>query len=99
MAWSETGFVPARDSALISVAPLCFNLYNKFMARIDITHLSPQERLDLIGELWDSLDVDTVPLTSAQAAELGRRRSTLDADIENGDDAHDVIAELRSRHS
>lgn len=43
------------------------------MATIDIAGLSPQERLDLIGQLWDSLDADRAPLTAAQRAELDRR--------------------------
>ena len=69
------------------------------MARFDISDLSPQERLDLIGELWDSLDPEKVPLTPAQAAEIDRRLLTLDVDIQNGHDADEVVAELRRRHS
>ena len=69
------------------------------MARFDISHLSPQERLDLIGELWDSLDPEKVPLTPAQAAEIDCRLLTLDVDIQNGHDADEVVAELRRRHS
>lgn len=42
---------------------------------IDIDSLSPDERLRLIGELWESLcDLpDEVPLTQAQTDELDRR--------------------------
>ncbi len=40
---------------------------------IDIARLSPQQRLDLIGELWDSLASEGVSLTPAQEAELARR--------------------------
>jgi putative addiction module component (TIGR02574 family) len=46
----------------------------------DITHLSPQERLDLIARLWDSLTDDETPLPPAQRDELERRLATLDQD-------------------
>jgi putative addiction module component (TIGR02574 family) len=65
------------------------------MSKIDFSHLSQQERLDLIGELWDSLD--PVPPTPAQEAEIGRRLATLDQDIEKGRDAAEVLADLRRR--
>jgi putative addiction module component (TIGR02574 family) len=68
------------------------------MTTIDIESLSPQERLDLIGQLWDSLDANDVQLTAAQAAELDRRLETLDEDIKDGRDAGDVLAELRRRY-
>ena len=68
------------------------------MSAIDFSHLSPQERLDLIGELWDSLDGDPAPLTLAQKAEVDRRLATLDRDIEQGRDAFEVLADLRRRH-
>jgi putative addiction module component (TIGR02574 family) len=68
------------------------------MTMIDIESLSPQERLDLIGQLWDSLDANDVQLTPAQAAELDRRLETLNEDINDGRDAVDVLAELRRRY-
>ena len=49
----------------------------------EIAGLSPQERLDLITRLWDSLEPDEVPVTAAQAAELHRRLATLDRDRAN----------------
>jgi putative addiction module component (TIGR02574 family) len=66
------------------------------MSKIDFSHLSQQERLDLIGELWDSLD--PTPPTPAQEIEIARRLETLDQDIENGRDAAEVLAALRARH-
>jgi putative addiction module component (TIGR02574 family) len=68
------------------------------MTMIDIESLSPRERLDLIGRLWDSLDANDVQLTPAQATELDRRLETLDEDIQDGRDASDVLAELRRRY-
>ncbi len=51
------------------------------MTTLDIARLSPQERLDLIGALWDSLTSDDVALSPAQEAELARRMTTFDADV------------------
>jgi putative addiction module component (TIGR02574 family) len=50
------------------------------MATLDISRLTPKERLDLISELWDSLSATDVQLTPAQQAELDRRLATFDAD-------------------
>jgi len=44
----------------------------------EITRLSPDERLALIAQLWDSLNDHQVQLTPAQLAELERRLATLD---------------------
>lgn len=53
---------------------------------LDIEKLSPDERLELLEELWDSLrkDPSSVPLTPAQQEELDRRLDDLEADIESG---------------
>lgn len=39
---------------------------------IDLSHLSPADRIDLVQELWDSIhdDAQAVPLTAEQKAEL-----------------------------
>jgi putative addiction module component (TIGR02574 family) len=52
------------------------------MARpaVDIDQFTPEERLDLIERLWDSLSDDDVPLTSAQREELDHRLDALDRD-------------------
>jgi putative addiction module component (TIGR02574 family) len=63
----------------------------------EITRLTPQERLRLIGQLWDSLtDVDT-PLPPAQQAELGRRLDTLDHDRSQAVTWEHLKAELAQR--
>jgi putative addiction module component (TIGR02574 family) len=46
----------------------------------ELARLSPEERLALIGQLWDSLSDTDVPLPEAQQAELARRLSSLDQD-------------------
>ena len=50
------------------------------LTRDEITRLSPDERLALIAQLWDSLEDRQVQLTPVQQAELERRLATLDQD-------------------
>ena len=47
---------------------------------IDINKLAPEERLALIGDLWDSLSArpEAVRITQAQRDELDRRLDELD---------------------
>jgi putative addiction module component (TIGR02574 family) len=68
------------------------------MTTIDIDRLSPQERLDLIERLWESLETESLALTPAQQAELDRRLATLDEDIKDARSAETVLAELRRRY-
>ena len=68
------------------------------MSTIDFSRLSIEERLDLIGEIWDSIDHDAVPLTEAQAAEIDRRVALLDASPTDGRDAFEALADFRRRH-
>ncbi len=63
----------------------------------EITRLSPEERLTLIAQLWDSLDDDQVPLTTAQQAELERRLATLDQDRAQSVSWETLKAELAQR--
>lgn len=67
------------------------------MTTIDFSHLSTEQRLDLIGELCDSIDHDRLALTDAQAAEIDRRLAMLDAKPDEGRDAFEVLADLRRR--
>ena len=64
---------------------------------LDISSLTPGERLELIGELWDSLVPDEVPLTPAQRDELQRRLDRLDAEGPRGSPWPDVDARIRNR--
>ena len=50
----------------------------------EIARLSPEERMALIGQLWDSLQDREVPLSAAQRAELARRLSSFDQDRAQG---------------
>ena len=66
------------------------------MARtaLDIDTLTPEERLDLIERLWDSLSDDDVPLTDAQREELDRRLDALDREGPVGIPWEQVYEEL-----
>ncbi|MGH9325453.1 MAG: addiction module protein, partial [Terriglobia bacterium] len=46
----------------------------------EITRLSPEERLGLIEQLWESLSDRDIPFTPAQQAELERRLATVEQD-------------------
>lgn len=62
-----------------------------------IARLSPQERLLLIGELWDSLsDAETTP-SQAQLAELRSRLTTFEQDARREVDWDRLKAELHAR--
>jgi len=67
------------------------------MATLDISRLTPKERLDLIGEFWDSLSATDVQLTPAQQAELDRRLATFDTDRREAIPWEDIEAELDRR--
>ena len=63
----------------------------------ETVRLTPQERLALIGQLWDSLEHEQVPLTSAQEAELEPRLASLDEGRRNGVTWATLKAELERR--
>jgi putative addiction module component (TIGR02574 family) len=63
----------------------------------EIIRLSPDERLALIAQLWDSLDDNQVQLTPAQQAELERRLATLDRDRTQSVTWETLKAELDQR--
>lgn len=50
----------------------------------EIIRLSPAERMDLIAQLWDSLDDSQLPLLEAQQTELERRLASLDQERGKG---------------
>lgn len=68
------------------------------MSILDFSRLTTEERLDLIGEIWDSIELDSVPLSEAQAAEIDRRIAQLDASPADGRDAFEALADFRRRH-
>jgi putative addiction module component (TIGR02574 family) len=63
----------------------------------EIVRLSPQERLTLIRELWDSLDPSEVPVTATQRAELMRRLDSFEKDRSGGINWEQLKAQLARR--
>jgi putative addiction module component (TIGR02574 family) len=63
----------------------------------ELARLSPEERLALITQLWDSLLDTDVPLPEAQPAELTRRLSGIDQDRAQAVTWEQLRAELPRR--
>lgn len=66
---------------------------------LNISDLSPEERLRLIEELWDSLTEkpETVPLTNQQRDELDRRLDDVEQSGPVGIPWDEVLQQIRSR--
>ena len=69
------------------------------MAAIDIASLSPEERLQLLDALWESLSAtpEVIPLTNAQREELDRRLEELDREGPTGIPWEEVLRRIRER--
>jgi putative addiction module component (TIGR02574 family) len=67
------------------------------MSTIDIAKLSPEERLELLEQLWDSLSAEAIPLTDAQHHELDRRLDELDQEGPVGIPWNEVFDRIRDR--
>jgi putative addiction module component (TIGR02574 family) len=66
--------------------------------RIDFSHLTPEQRLDLIAALWDSIPpADAEPISPELARELDRRVAEMDREPEASRPWEEVIADLRKR--
>ncbi|UDF02420.1 addiction module protein [Asticcacaulis sp. AND118] len=50
------------------------------LSKISISDLTVEERLELIGALWDSLEDGDVPVPASHLAELERRMETFEQD-------------------
>ena len=68
-------------------------------AQYDFSGLTPEERLQLVEQLWDGLaeQPERVPLTSAQKAELDRRLDEMERDGGDGIPWNDVLRQIRTR--
>jgi putative addiction module component (TIGR02574 family) len=66
---------------------------------LNIADLSPEERLRLIEELWDSLSAKpgAIPLTNAQREELDRRLDDLESSGPEGIPWEEVLQQICSR--
>jgi putative addiction module component (TIGR02574 family) len=63
----------------------------------EISRLSVDERLELIGQLWDSLEHEPLPLSTAQQQKLDCRLATLDHQRVGGQSWEQLRAELERR--
>ncbi len=65
----------------------------------DLAKLSVDERLELMGELWASLqpDADALPMPEWHAAEIRRRLAVFEKDGNRGRPADEVFAELKQK--
>jgi putative addiction module component (TIGR02574 family) len=66
--------------------------------KIDFSHLTPAERIELIEALWDSLDPDqAAPLTPELVDELERRSAEPEANPDAGRTWEEIHADLERR--
>ncbi len=69
----------------------------------DYLSLSIEERLKLVGDIWDSIadaantSPDVLPLTTAQIAELDRRLAHADAHPEDSVPMDEVMERVRAK--
>ena len=66
-------------------------------SNVDIKNLTAEERLALLGDIWDSLTPEDVPVTDAQRAELDRRLDNLEDDRDLGIPWDEVLRRIRER--
>jgi len=59
--------------------------------------LTPAERLELIGELWQTLDPDALPFTETERIMLDERLAYLSAKADSSRPWKEVKANLRRR--
>jgi putative addiction module component (TIGR02574 family) len=66
---------------------------------LDLDKLTRDERLDLLDEVWESLsrEVDALPFTTEQDADLDRHLDSLDREGPVGISAEDLQKRLRNR--
>jgi putative addiction module component (TIGR02574 family) len=64
---------------------------------IDFEKYTPEERLEMLERLWDSLSKtpDAVPVTDEQRAELDRRLDDLDANPDDGMSLDELARSIR----
>lgn len=61
---------------------------------VELLKLDASERLQLVGDLWDSISEEDLPLTEQQSAELQRRMDELERDPSIGIPWEEVRASL-----
>jgi putative addiction module component (TIGR02574 family) len=65
---------------------------------IALDTLTAEERIELMGRLWDSLDPSVAaPITDSLAAELDRREAEADQAPDEGESWRDIKRELKKK--
>jgi putative addiction module component (TIGR02574 family) len=68
------------------------------LQQLGIDRLSSEERLKLIGEIWESITpIDQLEIPESHREELDRRLAAADADPAAGRPWEEVLAELRGK--
>ncbi len=63
-----------------------------------VEELTADERIELMGRLWDSLEPGAAaPITDSLAAELDRREAEADVDPEAGESWPEIRSELAKK--
>jgi putative addiction module component (TIGR02574 family) len=65
-----------------------------------VFNLSPAEKLQLIGELWDDLSAtpENVPFPHWQKEELDRRKARIEQHPESARTWEEIVQRIRDRH-
>jgi putative addiction module component (TIGR02574 family) len=66
---------------------------------LGIDRMSIDDRLRLVGEIWDSIaaEADALPITDAEKELIDQRLADIEANPDDELDAEEVIARLRGR--
>ena len=65
----------------------------------ELLKLTPEERIELAQDLWDSIESDEMsPLTEEQKEEIERRHADLVSNPDTGSKWEDVKARLTARY-
>lgn len=77
--------------------PVPSHIPNMASPILDFSHLTPDERIELAEQLWDSLPVSEQRPTGPVIEELGRRRAALETDGDLGEPWNIVVKEIGER--
>ena len=69
----------------------------ELLTQDELARMTSPDRLALITRLWDSLEAEQMPLSTAMRAELDRRLETLEQDRKAGILWAEVKAEMERR--
>src|SRR5512146_1886344 len=91
---SERVTLPNRSKVPLAVFDALLHNSSVTKPAIDLSKLTPDEKLELIDELWQSVRPEDLVLTPETRAELDRRLEKLDREGPTGFDWSDVRAEM-----